>query len=306
MGTNDYLQLMPEMAAFVRVVDCGSFSAAARELGVTPSALSRQVARLERALSLRLLERSTRKLRLSEAGAEAYRRCVAMVAAARATMDLTGEFLDLPQGLLRVAVPKAFAKSVVGPLVAQFLRAYPDVALQLLVNDFALDPLAEDADLVIRITEQPPEGLVARALMPVRQLLCAAPAYLAAHGTPQHPRELAQHQCLYLGEHAADSQWRLRRGAEVHSVTVHGRYIVNHSELRLDGVVQGFGIGCLPHFTVQQALARGDVVQVLADWDFVTAYQGTAYALYLPNRHLAPKVRVFIDYLVAQLQRADA
>lgn len=301
MGTNDYLQLMPEMAAFVRVVECGSFSAAAKELGATPSALSRQVARLEKALSLRLLERSTRKLRLSEAGAEAYRRCVTMVAAARATMDLTGEFLDLPQGLLRVAAPKAFSRIVLGPLIAPFLRAYPDIALQLIVDDRALDPLAADVDMVIRITEHPPDGLVARPLVPVRQLLCASPGYLTERGVPQHPRDLAQHDCLYLGEHAADRQWRLRRGAELASVTVHGRYIVNHSELRLEGTAQGFGICCLPQFTAQRALDDGSVVEVLEDWEFVTAYQGTAYALYLPNRHLAPKLRVFLDYLAAHL-----
>ena len=129
----------------------------------------------------------------------------------------------------------------------------------------------------------------------------ASPGYLEAHGVPQHPRDLAQHDCLYLGEHAADRQWRLRRGAELASVTVHGRYIVNHSELRLEGTAQGFGIGCLPQFTAQRLLDDGTIVAVLEDWEFVTAYQGTAYALYLPNRHLAPKLRVFLDYLAAHL-----
>jgi len=301
MGTNDYLKLLPEMATFVRVVDCGSFSAAAGELGMTPSAVSRHITRLEQALALRLLERTTRKLRLSEAGAEAYRRCAAMVHAARATMDLSGELVALPQGLLRVSMPKAFGRAVVSPLVPAFLRLYPDVALQLVVTDRDIDPIRDDIDLVISITEHPHAGLAARPLMAAPQVLCASPAYLAAHGTPQVPQDLAGHSCLSLGADPTDHQWRFRRGGQRTSVSVAGRLVVNHSEMRLDGVLQDLGIGCLPLFTARRALADGRVLAVLPDWEFVAAFQGTVYVQYLPTRYLAPKMRVFIDYLVQQL-----
>jgi len=301
MRTNQFLHLLAEMATFVRVVDCGSFSAAAAELGMTPSAVSRHITRLERALALRLLERTTRKLRLSEAGAEAYRRCAEMVRAARATMALSGELIAQPQGLLRVSMPKAFGRVVLSPLMPAFLRAYPDVTLQLIVNDRSIDPIRDQVDLVISITERPVEGLAARPLMAVPQVLCASPAYLAERGTPRVPQDLAGHSCLSLGADANDHQWRFRRAGQRASVSVAGRLVVNHSEMRLDGVLQHLGIGCLPQFTARQALADGRVVAVLPDWEFVAAYQGTAYIQYLPTPYLAPTMRVFIDYLVQQL-----
>jgi DNA-binding transcriptional LysR family regulator len=301
MGNNRFIKLMPDMAVFVRVVETGSFSAAALEFGMTPSAVSRQVSRLEQALSVRLLERTTRKLRLSEAGAEAYQDCLKMVAAARAALDVANKFVALPQGLLRVSMPKAFGKTVVSPLMPAFLRQYPEVDVQLILNDRRLDLINDDVDLAIYITDRPPDGVVARALMQIDQVLCATPEYLAEHGTPVHPQELSRHNCVYLGETADDAEWRFRRGAETSTIKVHGRYIANHSEVRLEGVLQHLGIGCLPYFTARSALAEALVVPVLADWEFLAAYQGTAFIQYLPNRYLARKMRVFIDYLVQHL-----
>jgi len=301
MGNNRYIKLMPDMAVFVRVVETGSFSAAALELGMTPSAVSRQVSRLERALSVRLLERTTRKLRLSESGAEAYQDCQKMVAAARSAMDVANKFVALPQGLLRVSMPKAFGKTVISPLMPAFLQQYPEVDVQLILNDRRLDLIDDDVDLAIEIIDQPPDGVVARPLMQIAQVLCATPKYLAERGTPNHPQDLSQHDCIYLGETASDAEWRFRRAAETTAIRVRGRFIANHSEVRLDGVLQDLGIGCLPYFTARTALAEGLVVPVLADWEFLAAYQGTAFIQYLPNRYLALKMRVFIDYLVQHL-----
>ena len=287
---------------FVRVVETGSFSAAALELGMTPSAISRQVSRLEHALSVRLIERTTRKLRLSESGTETYKRCQEMIGAARAAMAVADKFIAMPQGLLRVGMPKAFGKIMVSPLVPGFLHKYPKVDVQLILTDRNVDLINDDADLVIRITDQPTDGLVARPLMPIDQVLCATPTYLNEHGTPQHPRDLSQHQCLYLGETSGDCDWRFRRPGEGVTVRVHGRYITNHSEVRLNGVLQHLGIGCLPHFVARTAIEQGLITTVLSDWEFVATYQGTAFALYLPTRYLAPKMRIFIDHLVQNLQ----
>ncbi|HEY9103489.1 LysR family transcriptional regulator [Chitinimonas sp.] len=293
--------LLPDLAVFVRVVDCGSFSAAARQLGLTPSAVSRTVSRLEGQLGLRLLERSTRQLRLSDVGAEVYQRGTGMLQAAREVVALAESAQETPRGLVRISMPKAFGRRVIHPLMPTFLARYPEVEVQLILNDRMLNPVADEVDLMIQVADQPPAALVARPLMPVRQLLCASPAYLAQHGTPGHPMELAQHDCLYLGETASDANWQLRRGSEQHRVPVRGRYICNHSEVRLEGMLQGYGIAVLPQFIAAPALASGEAVQVLADWEYIGAYQGTAWLLNTPNTRLTPKCRVLIDYLLEVL-----
>ncbi|QNM95390.1 LysR family transcriptional regulator [Chitinimonas koreensis] len=303
MGTNEQWDSLPDMAAFACVVEAGSFSAAARRLGITPSAVSRQVARLETRLQVRLLERTTRKLRLTEAGAIAHARCQDLLAAAREVLALGDADGALPRGLLRVSLPKAFARQVVHPLVPAFLRAHPAVDLQLVVTDRTVDLYQEAIDLAIRITDAPPPGLAGRPLMPVRHLACASPQYLAEHGRPAHPRELAAHSCLYLGEDERDRRWRFRRGGEEVAVKVRGRYVANHSEIRLEGALAHLGIASLPEFAARRALAAGELEVVLEEWEHLTGYAGTAWLLYPPNRLPPAKLRAFIDYLVAALAR---
>ena len=299
---NNPLENLADMAVFARVVEAGSFSAAARQLGLTPSAVSRQVARLESALHVRLLERSTRKLRLTEAGSAAHTRCQTLVAAAREVMALTDTQGATPSGLVRVSMPKALGRQVVHPLMPAFLARYPEVDVQLILTDRTVDVFEEAIDLAIRITDAPPPGLAGRPLMPVAHLTCASPRYLSERGTPEHPRDLAAHSCLYLGEDERDRNWRFRQdGAEV-TVRVSGRYVVNHSELRLEGALSHLGIASLPEFTARPALARGDLVRVLADWTHLTNYAGTVWLLYPPNRHLPAKLRAWMDFVVAGLQ----
>lgn len=290
------------MAVFVRVVECGSFTIAARELGMTPSAASRQVTRLEKALRMRLLERTTRKLKLSEPGVEAFRHCRDMLSAAHDAVGVADRFMEAPHGLVRVSVPKAFGRVVIQPLIPSFLEQYPAVDLQLLVTDRDVDLIDDCVDIAIRVTDTPAPGLVARPLTEVRHVLCATPTYLAAHGVPTHPDDLATHDCLYLGEHPGDNLWHFRRGDDSTTVPVRGRYVVNHSEMRLEGILHHLGIGCLPYFTARAALGDGRVVQVIENWQFIAPYQGTAFALYAPNRFLPPKFRVFIDHLVENLR----
>jgi DNA-binding transcriptional LysR family regulator len=301
VSINSPLENLPDMVVFARVVDAGSFSGAARQLGLTPSAVSRQVARLEGVLRVRLLERTTRKLRLTEAGSAAFTRCQALVAAAREVMALSDSQSATPRGLVRVSMPKAFGRQVVHPLMPAFLARYPEVDVQLIITDRTVDLFEESVDLAIRITDAPPPGLAGRPLTTIRHLVCASSQYLAAHGTPAHPRDLAQHSCLYLGEDERDRHWRFQRGAEEATVRVSGRYVANHSEVRLDGARQHLGIASLPEFTAREALAKADLVTVLDDWEHKTDYAGTAWLLYPPNRFLAAKLRAWIDFLVAAL-----
>jgi DNA-binding transcriptional LysR family regulator len=168
MNPNELFGLLPDMAVFARVVDAGNFSVAARQLGSTPSTVSRQIKRLEEALATRLLERSTRKVRVTESGAQVARYCREMVSAASGAVDAAGQLTGRPQGKVSVSAPTQFARTVIHPLVPDFLRAYPEVDLQLLYSDHAADPLDDNLDLVIRLTERPPAGLAGRRLGSVR------------------------------------------------------------------------------------------------------------------------------------------
>lgn len=304
MSTNIASHLLPYMAAFVRVVEAGSFSAAARQQGSTASAVSRQIAHLEQALGLRLLERTTRRLRLSEAGAEVFERCREMLGAAQAALDVGERLMSHPRGRVRLSVPKAFGRFLVAPLIGDFLRRHPEVDVSLNLSDRSPDLIAEQFDLLVCITDQPPPALAGRPLCHVQQLLCASPAYLQRHGTPQHPQELVRHACLYLDETPDDKRWHFSNGREQCVVAVNGRFASNHSEVRLGGALDHLGIACLPHFTAAAALANGELLQVLPQWRYTGSYQGTAWVLYHPTRHLPPKLRVLIDHLADGLGKS--
>jgi len=301
MSTNLSYALLAEMAVFVQVVESGSFSAAARKLGTSPSAVSRSVAKLEQALALQLLHRTTRKLRLSESGEEAFAHCRTRLAAADAVMAIGGRGAVEPEGLVSVSVPKAVGRFVLHPHMPEFLRRYPKVDVRLRLEDRYMDLIDDRVDLALRITDRPSPGLIGRQLMRIDHLLCATPHYLAQHGTPQHPHDLAAHSCIYLGETPSDAQWKFRRSGKTVTVNVRGRYAANHTGVRLDAVKRHIGIGSLPYFTARQALDAGEIVQVLPEWDFLSSYHGGLWLLYAPNQYLPPKLRVVIDYLVACL-----
>ena len=303
MSINLPLPLLAEMAIFVRVVETGSFSEAARQLGSSPSAVSRSISRLEKALATRLLQRTTRKLRLSDGGEEVFKRCSEMVSAARSVMEISGQFTHEAEGVVRVSVPKAVGRFVVHPHMPEFLRRYPKVDVELLHEDRDIDLIEDNVDLAIRITDRPPPGLIGRQLLRIDHLLCATPKYLAEHGTPLHPQDLRQHSCIYLGETPSDARWKFTQGGKAVTVGVRGRYAANHTGVRLDAVLQHLGIGSLPYFTARHALEQGLIVQVLPDWTFLASYHGGAWLLHSPTRYLPPKLRVFIDYLVECLAR---
>ncbi|MDF2417972.1 LysR family transcriptional regulator [Acinetobacter beijerinckii] len=301
MSTNQSLVLLNEMATFVKVVETESFSETARQLGSTPSAVSRAIARLERALGTRLLHRTTRKLRLSESGQQVYERCVDMVNAAQAVMESSGQFHIEPQGIIRISVPKAVGHFMLHPHLPEFLALYPKIDIQLLLEDRYIDLIDDGVDLAIRITEQPPGGLMGRKLIDIDHLICATPEYLQKNGIPQHPHDLKQHQCIYLGEQANDSKWKFQQEQKSITVPVRGRYAANHTGVRLSAALKHLGIASLPYFVARHALEQGSLVQVLPDWHFKTNYSGGAWLLYPPTRHVPPKLSVFIQYLAEKL-----
>jgi DNA-binding transcriptional LysR family regulator len=301
MTPTELLPLLPDLATFVQVVEAGNFSLAARSLGTTPSTISRQVQRLERALGARLFERSTRRIRLTESGMQVYRHCRDMMDAASGAVDAANQLTAQPRGRISISAPISIAKSLIHPKIPDFLRTYPEVDVQVVFDDREIDPIRDHVDLVVRPTPAPPQGLVARQLGTVRWLPCAAPGYLRERGTPADPDDLAQHDCLYLGETPYDNQWTFRQDHHVRTIEVRGRYIANDVSARREAALEDLGVASLPEFAVEDDLRAGRLVHVLSDWLFEPrAYSGPVWLLYPPNRLLPAKVRVFIDWLVEQ------
>ena len=297
------LSLLSDLALFVQIVDHGSFSAVARLNGVTPSAISRSVTRLEHEMGCKLLQRSTRKLRLSDAGESVYRHALEMLASARQAMDSASSTQQVAQGKLTLSVPKAVGRFVIHPLMTEFLDRYPEVDVCLRLEDRYLDLIDDGIDLALRITHTPSPGLHGKPLMPVTHIICATPDYLRQHGTPQTPADLRNHSCISIGETPADSRWKFRQAGKTDTIQTHGRYAANHTAVRLDAVKQHLGIGSLPLFTAHEALERGEIVQVLAEWEFISSYSGQLWLLWSGNKHMPARMRAMIDYLSEKIYR---
>jgi DNA-binding transcriptional LysR family regulator len=295
----DLLPLLPDLATFAQVVDAGNFSSAARLLGTTPSTISRQVQRLERALGTRLFERSTRSIRLTASGMQVYRHCKDMMDAAFVAVDAASQLAAQPRGRVSISAPISLAKSMIHPAVPGFLRTYPDVEVQVIFDDREIDPVRDHVDLVVRPTPTPPQNLAARQLGTVRWMPCASPGYLRARGIPVVPDDLAQHDCLYLGDTLDDQRWSFRQGNQSRTIEVRGRYIANDVSARREAALQEWGVASLPEFAVRDDLRAGTLVHILPEWQFEPrAYSGPVWLMYPPNRLLPPQVRALIDWLV--------
>ncbi|HEY7865834.1 MAG TPA: LysR family transcriptional regulator, partial [Psychromonas sp.] len=243
MNTNKIIPLLADMAIFVTVVEQGNFSKAAKTLGVTPSAVSRQISRLEDALGIKLLQRTTRQLALTESGEITFTSCKQMVEAAEEAVSASTSATSTVSGLIRVAAPKSLANQVLRPIFVDFIKHYPDIQLHLKVTDLVLDPIHDAIDFLIHINDRPIESLVNIKLGKVGQVLCASPDYLQINPTPLHPDDLKKHACICLGENATDNRWQFINNNQQATVQVSGSYLVNHSEMRRDAIEQGFGIG---------------------------------------------------------------
>ncbi|HDG1676456.1 LysR family transcriptional regulator [Kluyvera ascorbata] len=293
--------LLPDLATFVLIIDQGSFTAAAKATGATPSAISRSVSRLEQALGSKLLHRTTRKLALSDTGKMVYEHAQEMLNAAQMAMDSGSSRQQVAQGKLTVSVPKAVGRFVIHPLMAEFFERYPDVDVCLRLEDRYMDLIDDGVDLALRISQSPSPGLYGKALMPVSHVICATPAYLRRYGTPDSPQALREHCCISLGETPADSRWKFRLGEKSETIQTHGRYAANHTGVRLDAVKNHLGIGSLPLFTARESLSNGEIVQVLPEWEFISDYSGDLWLLWTRNQHMPARMRAMIDYLSEKL-----
>ena len=282
------------MRVFVAVVERNGFSAAADALDISTAAVTRQIAALEKRLSTRLLNRTTRRVSPTSTGAAYYQRCVQLLAEFDELEASVGAQALQPSGRLRINAPVSYGIARLGALLPAYSARYPQVELDLQLSDRLVDMVEEGYDLAIRITRQPAPNLIARHLARVRIHLCAAPSYLARYGTPLTPEDLAGHQCLYYTYSTANDAWQLTGPQGEVSVPLQPHMRANNGDVLREAAIAGMGIIAQPDFIVDQALADGRLVPVLTQWEM----PASIYAVYTSRSHLAPKVRSFIDYLV--------
>ncbi len=285
------------MRTFRRVVERESFSAAARDLGLSNAAASKNVGELEARLGVRLLARTTRRMSVTEAGEAYYRRCVRILEEIDEAEREAASRAAEPRGTLRVSAPMSFGLAHVAPAIPDFLAAFTGVSVDLVMNDRYVDLVEEGFDVAVRAGGGLKDSsLIARRLAPLRRVVCGAPAYLAAHGTPRTPGELADHHCLVYSLARSPREWLFDgpQGQRV-TVAVDGRYAVNSSLALQEALLAGLGLALVPTFVVADALRRGQLEPVLTDWQPEAQF---IHAVHIHRRYVSPKVRSFIDFLV--------
>ena len=280
---------------FVAVVENGGFAAAARKLGVSKSAVSKRVTQLEARLGVQLLHRSTRRLSLTEAGERYFAHAAQALAAAQEAEDAVAQLQVAPQGRLRISTPMSFGRLHIAPLIPAFLKHYPGIQIDMIMDDRVADLVEGGFDVAIRAGSLPDSALIVRKLAPCYNVLCAAPNYLEAHGTPGEPEELLDHNCLHYAYSADPQEWNFLGSASPIKIHSSGNYQVNNSEALREALIGGCGIGRLPTFIAGPDIATGRLVRLLPHYRMPAQ---TFYAVFPERRHLPAKVRAFVDFAV--------
>ena len=289
------------VAVFAAVVEAQSFTEAARRLGMSKAAVSKQVSRLEERLGARLLNRTTRRLSLTEVGAAYYERCARIVAEAEEAELAVTRLHEVPRGTLRVDAPVSFGLQYLAPVLPTFMARHPELHVDLTFNDRIVDLVAEGYDLAVRIGRLPDSTLVARKLAESRSLVCAAPQYWEKHGRPERPADLAAHNCFGYSYLATRNEWRFRGPDGPVPVRVSGSLTANNGDALREAAVAGLGVALIPVFMACDDFRAGRLEPVLRD--FAPDLAGI-HAVYPHNRHLSAKVRAFVDFLVEALDPA--
>ena len=287
------------MACFAGVVETGSFTAAAARLGVSKSVVSARVARIEERLGTPLLQRTTRKLSVTDAGLELFSHCSRMLEAARAATRSAG---DPGRGLIRINAPVSFAQMYLVDPLARFLDAHPGVSVEVVVSDRLVDLIDERVDLAIRISKLRDSTLVARRLASAHLVVCGSPEYLRRHGRPTTPEELLRHRCLRYTHLDVEDEWRFRGGAGRISVRVSGPFAASNGTVLREAAIAGIGLAVLPLFMVEDAIRDGRLETLL---DERRRRPVGIYAVHPGGRTTPVRVRSLIDHLVAAFRGRD-
>ena len=295
--------IVDQLLLFIKIVEKGSFSAVAKESEISISSVSRQFRQLEDHLGLRLLTRTTRKIMLTDAGKEIF----------DSATDISRELIELEtlammmgkrvSGVLKVSSTVAFGKAHILPLIPGFLVNYPDLQIALELTDRPVDLVKDEKDIAIRFMEQlDSTAVIARKIATHRRFICASPAYLKTHGTPEHPDDLLSHNCLRSSTVASWNGWEFETDGVKRTFKASGNFKANSADAVYHAALAGLGIARLSEYLVDSDLASGKLVRLLTEYSHETA---DIMAVYPDRRNLPPKVRVFLDYLIDKLPSAQ-
>ena len=291
------------MRLFNQVVEDGSFTAAGRRLGLAPSSVSRQVSALEKELGARLLNRTTRKVSLTEAGALYVERTRRILTEIDETNDAVGAMQAAPRGTLKLNVPVVFGRRYIVPNMPEFLAMYPDVSVELNVTDHYVDLIEEGADLAIRIGSTSQLSFVARKLATMHRVLCASPSYLETHGEPRHPDDLAGHNCLRYRHVPGDVVWRFADDEGSYEIQVEGNFGANNAGSIASAALADMGLALLPVWMVGREIRHGRLREVLPGYRAEIAdFANEVFAVYPHARHLSAKVRAYVDFIAEKFK----
>lgn len=300
---------MDELAnikTFIEVIECGSFSAAARRRDTTVSSVARQVKALEEDLGVRLLNRTTRSNSLTEAGENFYARARAVVADLRSAKEEASSFQTTVKGLLRVCL-RVSPSRVILPALPAFLEKHPGLMMDVMLSDERLDLIANKIDVAVWLGHLEDSRMVARRLTPSRRLVCASPAYLERHGVPRIPQDIVNHNCLLYQGATYEDFWRFKTGDEHIDVTVNGNLRTNSGLVLVSSVLAGLGIAVLQEYSVRSALEQGTLIRLLPEYEVSPTEMDTGvYAVYPHAGGITRKSRAFIDFLADLFRHGDS
>ena len=289
-----------QLAIFIRVVDEGSFTAAGKALNVPKSRISRMVADLESSLGVRLLQRSTRQISLTQVGADYYNNCKHLVNEIMDVHTVISDRQDHPHGVLRISVPMVVGSGIFGRFVARFQKVYPDVRIEISHTDRQVNLIEEKFDLGLFLGEMPESSLVARTIAETESIICASPEYLAQLGKLKDPQDLAKLDVVKIGEGMQDELYEfIHSSGESSSVKIKPSIVTNHIAAAMNCIVQGAGVGVVPMFMAGEYILSGRMIPLFPEWQLKPEPISVVY----PSRqYLSLKVRKFIDFLVKEIE----
>lgn len=290
------------MQVFVRVVEKGSFSATAEEFRISPTMVGKHICHLEERLGVRLLNRTTRRQSLTEVGRIYYERCKLALAEVEAADACANELQLAPRGLLRVNAPVSFGASAFIGALGDYLEQYPEVHIELALNDRVVNLVDEGYEAAIRIGSLPDSSLIARPLTPYRMVVCASPEYLDIHGTPQSPEKLAGHNCMGFIYSVSQKHWQFIDRDGTSTVQINGNLRVNNGQALKTAALRGMGIIMQPEVLLTEDIAAGRLVRILAEHELPSK---AMHLVYPSNRNMTPKLKSFVEFIVERFGQQD-
>ena len=283
--------------AFVRAAEARNFTKAAQQLGMTPSGVSKAISRLESQFKVRLLHRTSRSVTMTPEGTTFYERCRQIVADLQDAEQLLSQAQMAPQGVLRITLPLSVGRLHLARAIPEFVRRYPEIAVEASLTDRLVDLVEEGYDLAVRMGKPPDSRVVARPLTVGKLVTCASPAYLKQHGTPRTPEDLVAHNCIrfVLPSTGRAQDWKFQRNGRRFSVAVSGNVALDHAEALVEAALAGTALIQISTFVTAPAIRRGDLKAVLTRFQVESP---SVWVMYPQNRHLTPRVRALVDFLV--------